>query len=175
MIGPSTVLRGVIVAGLAAGAFALVRPPVRGRAEPPVVELAAAQTLPTAAPASDSLAMEVVLANLFAANRTPPRRRYTPVDSGASVDGEPAAADSLPSVSGLAMPIPALYGTVVNDGVSVQALLHLSASTPGPRLYTVGARDGGYRVVSIAPRVVVLLGPQGRVVLRLSPTAEVRP
>ena len=40
------------------------------------------------------------------------------------------------------------------------------------RLYAVGDRDGGYRVVSIAPRSVVLAGPRGRVTLRLDPQED---
>ena len=75
---------------------------------------------------------------------------------------EPASG-TVPSGDG----VPALFGTVVGENGVVMALLHLNPADPGPRLYAVGERDGGYRVVSIAPRVVILNGPQGRVSLRL--------
>ncbi|MFN8574639.1 MAG: hypothetical protein U0132_21480 [Gemmatimonadaceae bacterium] len=169
----TTVLRGVILLGLLLGAGSFARPVATDGAEPPVDELVPRAALPQAALATDSLATEIVLANLFAPNRTPPRHRYAPVDSGAVAADEPVA-DSLTSMGGGGAAIPALYGTVVSGGVD-HALLHLNPASPGPRLYAVGDRDGGYRVASIAPRLVVLSGPQGRVVLRLSSKSEERP
>lgn len=169
----TALLRGVTALGIVLGVMSFVRPVASDGAEPAVEELAMSPALPMLE-SSDSLATEIVLANLFAANRTPPRRRYGPVDSAADVGVEPVMPDSGLAMSGGSGPIPALYGTVVTGGVD-QALLHLSAASPGPRLYPVGGRDGGYRVVSIAPRIVVLAGPQGRVVLRLSSKDEERP
>lgn len=130
---------------------------------------------PQASAAADSLAEEIIVANVFAASRTPPNSRYTPPDlasdtvAGMLVD--PAAAtDSAVMASSFA---PALFGTMVG-GDGARALLQLDPLASAPRLYAVGERAGGYRVVSIAPREVVLAGPGGRVVLRL-PEQEERP
>jgi hypothetical protein len=127
---------------------------------------------------ADSLAEEIVLANLFSPTRSPPLRRVMPPElAGDSVNGmladrndpdstESAAADTMPA-------IPRLYGTMVGlDGA--RALLHLDASSAGPVLYGVGESAGGYRVLSITPREVTLAGPRGRTVLRL-PLKEERP
>ena len=66
---------------------------------------------------------------------------------------------------------PVLLGTVVG-GRGTQALLQLDPLSGPARLYAVGDRDGGYLVVSIAPRSVVLAGPRGRVTLRLDPQED---
>ena len=125
-------------------------------------------------PAMDaSVAEDIAIASIFASNRTPPRSRYLPpesdssggftVESNAMLPAEPS--DSL----AIAGEIPRLFGTVVDSGRGeMQALLRLSGVS-GPRMYRIGDVDGGYRVVSIAPRLVVVRGPSGRVTLRLDP------
>ncbi len=120
-------------------------------------------------------AMEIAMANVFDAARTPPSRRYLPpefgVDSAAGmVDGTDPEPGSMAVEGG---ELPRLYGTVLLSSGS-KALLHLDASDFGPRLYSVGERDGGYRVISISPRSVVLAASQGRVTLRLD-NEEMRP
>jgi len=52
-------------------------------------------------------------------------------------------------------------------GPESTALLRLESAVPEPRIYRVGDRAGGYRVTEIADRSVTLVGPRGRVVLRL--------
>jgi hypothetical protein len=69
--------------------------------------------------------------------------------------------------------MPELIGTMVSEKpVDTRALLRLLASDPTPRLYAVGDKAGGYSVVSIDARSVVLSGPRGRVVLRLPENEE---
>ena len=126
---------------------------------------------------SDSLAEEIVLSNVFSPSRTAPLRRFMPPDLAAdSVNGmlpDTALISSSDTLPGAAGPVPALFGTVVGGGADItRALLHLDASLPGPRLYAVGERAGGYRVVAITPREVTLSGPNGRVVLRLQQKEE---
>jgi hypothetical protein len=123
--------------------------------------------------ADPALAEEVIVANVFSTRRAPPSTRYTPPESasdsaGVTVDDPPP---TVAEVSGDEAGGPVLFGTVVGPA-GTQALLHLDPSATGPRLYSVGERDGGFRVVSIAPRVVVLTGPRGRVTLRLDREEE---
>jgi hypothetical protein len=164
----------VISAAGALTALALwVMPTPLPAAIDPAVQPESSET-PLVLPVPDAAHAEAIaVASIFSASRTPPRRRYTPpesdsasamtVESNAMLPGMPA--DSL----ALAGEIPRLYGTMVDSAAgSWLALLHLNGST-GPRLYTVGDADGGYRVVSVAPRVVVVRGPQGRITLRLDP------
>jgi hypothetical protein len=74
-----------------------------------------------------------------------------PVDSSAASTGSDA--------------VPHLYGTM--HGAESTALLRLDAGVSEPRIYRVGDRAGGYRVAEIAERSVALIGPGGRVVLKL--------
>lgn len=130
---------------------------------------------PPALAVATAAAEEVVMANLFVATRTPPAARYQPVElTEESASGMvPPPADPLagmaPDSAMLAGDVPRLLGTVVAPG-GPRALLQLSLAS-GPRLYAVGDRDGGFTVLAIDPRVVVLRGPGGRRTLRLEPEA----
>lgn len=121
----------------------------------------------------------VVKTDIFSSRRGPPSRRYAFGETG-----EPAtdAAPEMPSATPLAGEpldsatastandaVPHLYGTMMGPAEST-ALLRLDASRSEPRLYKVGDRAGGYRVVDISDRTVTLVGPGGRVVLRLART-----
>jgi hypothetical protein len=126
--------------------------------------------------AREDAAEDIVLSNVFAANRRAPSSRYAPPElSGDSANGAMAEPMPLPMspLDSLSMSgdVPRLYGTVIG-GDGTRALLHLS--NRGLALYEVGARDGGYTVVSIAPREVVVRGPGGRVTLRLDPQEDRR-
>lgn len=133
-------------------------------------------TVPLPAPDVSS-AEEIAVANIFSATRTPPRVRYVPPELG----GDSANGTTQDSTAALPMLVPGmdvgpkLFGTVVRpDGAAPQALLQLDPAFPQPRFYSVGDKDGGYRVISIRPRTVVLRGPRGRLTLRLD-TKEDRP
>lgn len=116
---------------------------------------------------ADSLAEDIVLYNLFSPTRAAPDRRSAgvtgPDESGLTGENIDASTEFSPE----------LIGTAVSDKPGeTRALLRLLPSDPGPRLYAVGDRAGGYHVVSIDPRSVVLNGPRGRVVLRLPQNQE---
>lgn len=163
----------VAVGALFLGAVAWVWP-VRTNV-PAVAPMTAAPLARLAVAQPASAAEEIVLANAFAVSRTPPGSRYAPVeqvtDTAAGLAAEPNRVPGMPTMPGLdsltlAGDVPRLYGTVVSPR-GTTALLHLTDA--GPRLYAAGDRDGAYRVISIAPGVVVLRGPTGRVTLRLEP------
>lgn len=118
----------------------------------------------------DSLAEEIVLANVFARSRQPPAARFTPSESGSDSVTSQGGSALTESASAAA---PVLYGTIVGAGRAL-ALLWLDSSQPAPALYAIGDRAAGYRVLAIAPGEVVLAGPGGRLVLRLPPEEDRR-
>lgn len=122
----------------------------------------------------------VVKTDVFSSRRAPPFRRYTFGEAATPADvvttdvsvapplgGEPT--DSTASTQNDA--VPHLYGTMLGPNES-SALLRLDARVAEPRLYRVGDRAGGYRVADIADRSVTLVGPSGRVVLRLEKSLQ---
>ena len=117
---------------------------------------------------ADSITEDIILYNLFSPSRTAPSRRYTA--QSVAGGGVPDENVSAPPGSGFS---PVLIGTAVSERPGeTRALLQLLANDPTPRLYAVGDRAGGYSVVSIDARAVVLNGPRGRVVLRLPENEE---
>lgn len=166
-----------MVAGTAALAgAALWVLPARVSVPPGAPVIHEGTTMPVPPAVDPAVAEEIALANVFAASRTPPASRYLPPelagDSAYGTMDDPGATTPMaPEVAGEGMEVPRLFGTVVGPG-GTRALLHLDAGASGPRLYGPGDRDGGYQVVSIAPRAVVLRGPRGRVTLRLDPEED---
>lgn len=166
-----------IVATMAGVVFLLLPVRMSDRVDPAIPSAASVMADP--ASGTDSLAAEeVVMANIFSSKRSPPSTRYQPTaDSMAASGGAGDAAavameqtGDAPASSG-----PVLFGTVVGvNGAPSRALLLLDVSKNAPRLYAEGERDGGYRVVSISPRTVVLSSVSGRTTLRLDPE-EKRP
>lgn len=155
------------------GVALLVLPPRLGHeaTPPPVVDNQPAA--PVIAPGDPTVAEDIVLANVFSVRRAPPTSRYAPPDASADSALGVLADDRVNMGDGMDVDVgrPVLFGTLV--GVNgAQALLQLDASRPGARLYAVGDRDGGYRVLSIAPRAVVLAGPRGRLTLRMDSEEE---
>lgn len=158
--------------GATLGGIFLLLPPSLGDVTLPPLAGDSSFAAPTVAPGDPALAEDVVLANVFSSRRTPPTTRYTPPDAAMDSSGGMIAEPTLPGdMPAMATGEPVLLGTVV--GVrGTQALLQLDPLSGPARLYAVGDRDGGFRVVSIAPRAVVLAGPRGRVILRLDPQEE---
>lgn len=118
---------------------------------------------------ADSITEDIILYNLFSPSRTAPSRRY----SAQSVAGGEAPGENDESMAPSSGFSPVLVGTAVSERPGeTRALLQLLATDPTPRLYGVGDRAGGYSVVSIDARAVVLNGPRGRVVLRLPENEE---
>lgn len=158
-----TVLRGLTVAALVAGA-ALLSWPIDASVAPLGDALGASAVAAGPAPVAgtDSLVEDIILYDAFARSRTPPDRRYA--GPGTEVDAD--AGPSVPAATATEAPI--LLGTVVSDrAAGSMAMLQAGATDRAPRLYAVGERVGSYRVESVEARSVVLTGPRGRVVLRL--------
>jgi hypothetical protein len=129
-----------------------------------------------AAVADLGAADRVVRTDIFSPRRTAPSQRYVLGDGGSQADAAPAETTVAPALAGEPMDsatastaadvVPHLYGTMLGP-VDATALLRLDGRVSEPRLFRVGDRAGGYRVVEIADRSVTLMGPGGRVVLRL--------
>ena len=156
-------MRWVTVFGLIAGIGFLLAPTNTNIDPFEVGVLADSVPTVTAKAGADSLTEDIILYNLFAPSRTAPSRRYTA--------GNAAAPDAGADVNAQAMTssfMPELIGTMIAEKpADSRALLRLLASDPSPRLYAVGDKAGGYTVVSIDARSVVVSGSRGRVVLRL--------
>ncbi len=153
-------------------AIFFVLPPSVGAPVEGVPQRGPAFSPPTIPPSDPALAEDVVLANVFSARRTPPTSRYAPPDETTDASGgvvempaESSGAEQAPAGT------PRLLGTVVGPQ-GTQALLQLDPYAGQPRLYSVGDRDAGFRVIAISPRSAVLVGPQGRVTVRLEPEEE---
>ena len=165
------VLRAIAIAAFLAGVVLLFAP-VNAEVEPlPLPDPAPVTVSPADTRANaDSLTEDIILYNLFSPSRTAPSRRYAgsnAEDQGSVADANEAAMSSAAGFS------PILVGTAVSERPGeTRALLQLIASDPTPRLYAIGDRAGGYSVVSIDARSVVLTGPRGRVVLRLPENEE---
>ncbi|MCC6928985.1 MAG: hypothetical protein IT359_08365 [Gemmatimonadaceae bacterium] len=161
-------LFAVAALGAVLGGIFLVLPPAVGNdAAPPLLAGDSTPALPTLAPGNPALAEDVVIANVFSPRRSPPTSRYSPPDAAMDSSGgvvADTAAMGVPPQG--ATGEPQLLGTVVGAR-GTQALLQLDPLGGSARLYSVGDREGGYRVISIAPGSVVLAGPQGRLTLRL--------
>lgn len=163
------VLRVIALAGFLAGVAFLFAPAhanveTLALPEPASVSVMAVDTRMNA----DSLTEDIILYNLFSPSRTAPSRRY----AGSSAEDQGPVPDAN---DGTISPgfSPVLIGTAVSERPGeTRALLQLLPSDPTPRLYAVGDRAGGYSVVSIDARAVVLTGPRGRVVLRLPENEE---
>jgi hypothetical protein len=161
------------ISTIAGFALWIVPPRVSATAPSPVATDSFAPVVP---PVIDpAVAEEIVMTNVFAASRTAPRERYLPPelagDSAFGVMAEPASDVAMPVDAAVEGDVPVLFGTVVAPE-GTRALLHLDALASSPRLYAPGEGDGGYTVVSIAPRSVVLRGPRGRITLRLDPEED---
>lgn len=162
-------MRWLTVLGLVTG-IAFLLAPASADVEPfDVGILADSVTVATTSrTGADSLTEDIILHNLFAPSRTAPSRRYAA--SAAAGDAGSGMGPSAPAGGGFS---PELIGTAVSGkSGETRALLVLLASDPTPRLYAVGDRAGGFTVVSIDARAVVLSGPRGRVVLRLPENEE---
>ena len=160
-------MRWLTVLGLVAGIGFLLAP-VNAKVEPFEVGVLADSVsfAATSGTGVDSLTEDIILYNLFAPSRTAPSRRYSAA-SGSNPENDTPS----PPMGGSFTP--EIIGTAVSARPGeTRALLRLLASDPTPRLYAVGERAGGFTVVSIDARSVVLSGPRGRVVLRLPENEE---
>jgi hypothetical protein len=167
-------LRVLTAVFLVVGVAAWLRSPAVPEGETPPTGLGepAPTTAHRAPPAAEPDAAErVIAANIFSSSRRAPASRYDPYAPAAdpfasTVPGFEAPDDAL----GMPDPdaVPRLYGTVTGPA-GPAALLRLDPAKPEAQLYRVGERGGAYRVERIDGQSVVLVGPSGRVVLRLTP------
>lgn len=174
-------LNAATVALVVAGILLLVvpSPAPRGRAAAGTVGSMAASpdSVRQAVPADLGAADRVVRTDIFSPRRAAPPRRYVFGETTQQADAEPTAMTVAPALAGEPVDsttastasdaVPHLYGTMLGLA-DATALLRLDAHVSEPRLYRVGDRAGGYRVVEIADRSVTLMGAGGRVVLRLA-------
>lgn len=162
-------LWGVAATAATGGAVASLLPPTV--AVSPISPVVPVLSETAAVATTTSVAEEIVMANIFARSRAAPSNRYTPpelsTDSAAGAMMPSMDASGIPDSATAAGDVPRLFGTMVG-AIGPQALLQLSLAS-GPRLYFVGDRDGGFTVLAINPRAVVLRGPGGRRTLRLEP------
>lgn len=163
-------LRLTTITALAAAALFLLLPAAPPAAASGAVALdTAAVATPAPTANADSLAEDVILHNLFSPSRAAPDRRV--VSSGDTASGM-SSTDMTPNAGFQ----PVLAGTAISERPGdTRALLQLDPADPAPRLYAVGDQAGGYRVVSIEAREVVIAGPRGRLVLRLPQRQEENP
>ena len=171
-LNAATVL--LVVAGIALLIVPLPAP--AGRVTDSLASVAPTESVVPTVVADVGAADRVVKTDIFSPRRGPPARRYAfgetsePAEASSS-DMTPAAAlageplDST-TASTASDAVPHLYGTMMGPN-DATALLRLDANVSEPRLYRVGDRAAGYRVAEITDRTVSLVGPHGRLVLRL--------
>ena len=105
---------------------------------------------------------DIVALNIFSEARVPPRRRYVPPSASDSAPRPPARPRARP-----AAPAYRLFGTIIESN-DTTALIDSNPKLPGAELYRVGDRIGRLRITAIREDAVVLDGPGGRRVLRLT-------
>ena len=140
--------------GTEGGAAELVPP----NATPPT-RVAAATAAPTAYAA-------IVTANVFSAERIPPRVRFTPAGL--------ASRDAPLPRGGRAAPAVLLYGITVGEQ-GATALIDADPQIPGAEIYRVGDLVAGAPILEITDSTVVLAQPSGVRVLRLQRSGRKRP
>ena len=171
------ILQAVTVTGLlVAGALFAWPPNITVAPIAPTLPALAAAVPPMATTAA-ALTDSVVSANIFSLTREAPLDRTfvaAPIDPQADpmasglVIANGGIGDSLATPD--ADPVPHLYG-VVDGPQGAAALLRLDPQRKGSRLFHLGDGAGGYRVRSIGRDRVELDGPNGAIVLTLSPKA----
>lgn len=109
---------------------------------------------------------EIVRANIFSQERTPPAVRYVPPELAAQEVAERPPPPAAPRLR--------LFGVAVGPTGAV-ALIDADPNIPGAEVYRVGDRVGDARLVAIEDTSVVLEGPEGRRVLTLPSSGRTSP
>jgi len=157
-----------IAAGIGAAALSLQGIPLRIEL-PPVPSEDAGPSSPTVDPSAQAAALltyeEIVRANPFGADRTPPPVRYLPPELRvAQQPAQPSGEAAAPRLQ--------LYGVATGPTGAV-ALIDANPSIPGAEIYRTGDLVSIYRLESISDTMVVLRGESGVRTLRLqSPTGR---
>lgn len=102
----------------------------------------------------------IIGANIFSAARTPPGRRYDPVN----LDGSegPAGVTEMTVESPPPLALPQLFGTVLGPAGAMALMQGDSSDGPG-RLFREGDRIGQFRIVKVKSNSVIVSGPSGRI------------
>lgn len=150
------------VAGvLALAALALRLAPARpGVPATAPVQLAQPATEPSPSERAQALLafQEIVEANVFSQDRTPPGERYVPPELAAATPAPGPARASAPRLR--------LFGVAVGPTGAV-ALIDADPAIPGAEVYREGDLVRGLRLIEIGETAVVLEGDDGRTVLTL--------
>jgi Type II secretion system protein C len=150
---------------------------VTWRPPAPATTIASAETLSAgpssaaaAASAPDSLTIgQIVSANIFSPERTPPRRRYAPPSVTAV---QAPSSDTLPA----GPPPIRLYGVTMSASGGGVALIEADPKIPGAEVYRIGDDVRAARLAALSESTAVLEWPDGgRTVLRLIPRSARRP
>jgi hypothetical protein len=168
-------LQAATVTALIAAAALLAWPPDTSVAPMAPTLPALAAAAPSMTTTASVLTDSVVSTNIFSLTRVAPTARTfaaAPVDPQVDVSGTGSytanggIGDSLATSDRES--VPHLYG-VVNGPQGAAALMRLDPSRRGSRLFHLGEGAAGYTVRSIGADRVELNGPNGPVVLTLSP------
>ncbi|MDQ3674130.1 MAG: hypothetical protein M3365_07130 [Gemmatimonadota bacterium] len=108
----------------------------------------------------------VIISNIFAPERAPPRARYRPRGAGEVEGASPATASR-------SSPALRLFGVTLRANGAV-ALIDADPAVPGAEIYRVGDAIAGGRLVEIGPASVVIERSTGRQVIRLEAERPVR-
>jgi hypothetical protein len=148
---------GATILGLTAVALWIVPLPV---ATPTIPQSAVLATPQDPNPSEQAAALleydQIVQANVFSQDRSPPEQRYAPPGS------EPAVTTPVRQ----AAPRIRLYGVASGPSGAV-ALIDADRAIPGAEIYRPGDRVGGYLLETVADTFVVLSSPEGSRTLRL--------
>jgi hypothetical protein len=145
-------------------------------AAPPPLAFSTAEP-PKAAVGVQAVTDSIIATNLFSLSRQAPvSRTFVAAPSDAAPPPDTYVADSATNLNGAlgdslepesTERVPRLYG-VVDGPLGTAALLRLTRASRAARLFRVGDGAGGYTVQRILADRVMLSGPSGSVVLRLS-------
>ncbi len=153
---------------LYAVAAALLIVAAASRLVPPVIRLPAAPAVdstsapPTRDPSAQAAALltfeEIVRADMFSADRQPPRERYIPPELRVAAVPDRPGGPQAPRLQ--------LFGVATGPTGAV-ALIDANPAIPGAEIYRLGDRVSIYRLESISDTLVVLRGDAGVRRLRL--------
>ncbi len=153
---------------LYAVAAALLIVAAASRLVPPVIRLPAAPAVdstsapPTRDPSAQAAALltfeEIVRADMFSADRQPPRERYIPPELRVAAVPDRPGGPQVPRLQ--------LFGVATGPTGAV-ALIDANPAIPGAEIYRLGDRVSIYRLESISDTLVVLRGDAGVRRLRL--------
>ena len=131
----------------------------------PSVAIPAAAARSASRPGSPAKSVDagvIVSSNMFSATRAAPSVRYTPQGAGVSAD-VPSMQDEVVAPPA---PPPRVFGTMTGPN-GATALIQPDSAGSSSRLYREGERVGAFRIEKILASSVIVLGPSGRLELKV--------